>query len=186
MEKLSLLQWLREVDTNKSPPSRYKKGETLVAVKTVSPFKYTFFFQDLIVNVPHRDIVKFRVDDFDELPENLRYFVSAIKFRGTLLENSGAIRNRFEMEGHRTWYIDTLVQHVQSLTDFHLLWTKKVISTQPSISDRPANLQLDTKQRTVVNCLRLICRIIEMNTMYRLNVLTKKKTVIEMDQMMSH
>ena len=55
LENTSLLEWLREYNTSKPQSVKYKRGNTLVGTKVVSVFRDEFFFQDMLLNVPHRN-----------------------------------------------------------------------------------------------------------------------------------
>ena len=72
---LSLLQWLRELDTSKGKPAQYKTGHTLVGTKLVSVFNDHYFFQDLLLNVPHTNIDMILIPGSESLPPVIRYFL---------------------------------------------------------------------------------------------------------------
>jgi hypothetical protein len=81
---VSLLDWLRQFDTSKVQPIRYKKGETLVGVKLLSVFSDLYFFQDMLLNIPHRNIDVFLSGDHENIPAVIRYFVCALHSRSIL------------------------------------------------------------------------------------------------------
>ena len=56
MADYSFLVWLRMVDHNKVVPKPHKKGNALVGLKVVSFFNKDYFFQYLIMNLPHRQL----------------------------------------------------------------------------------------------------------------------------------
>ena len=126
LNRLSLLQWLRALDTSKCKPVEYKTGHTLVGTKLVSVFNDYYFFQDLSLNVPHRNIDMSLIPASENLPPVVRYFASAIHYRSELWSNENAIRRHFDMEGHKSWYITNIVLHIESLTDFYNLLNKRV------------------------------------------------------------
>lgn len=53
-EDRSFLEWLRKMQDSIAQPKPYKQGSTLVGVRYCSPFNDEFFFQDLLMNFPHR------------------------------------------------------------------------------------------------------------------------------------
>ena len=150
LDRLPLLQWLREFDTSKTPPKPYKKGETLVGTRQTSVFRDEYFFQDMLLHVPHRCTNDFDIAGVEEIPQTIRYFVCALHHRSCVWGNECNICELFELQGHKTWYITNILLHVQSLKDVYKLYQKRVISfgelTLTSMSDH----SLDTKQKLVV------------------------------------
>jgi hypothetical protein len=55
MSDFSFLSWLRMTDHTKQVPKLYKQGNTLVGLKTLSFFNKEYFFQYLVIHVPHID-----------------------------------------------------------------------------------------------------------------------------------
>lgn len=150
MQHLSLLQWLRTVNTTKAEQPLYKNGLTFVATKTTSVFKDEYFFQDVLLNVPHNEIHQLHVPNFASLPNIIKYFVCALHHRACIWQNENNIRAHFEKEGHKSWFITNIAMHIQSLKDVLHLWKKQVLSfanvTMPTSMDYP----LDSKQQLVV------------------------------------
>jgi hypothetical protein len=54
-ESLSMIEWLRQFDTSKQTPKLYKQGSTLVGTKVLSIFNSEYFFQYVLLHLPHRD-----------------------------------------------------------------------------------------------------------------------------------
>ena len=79
--RFSLLQWLREFDTSKGHPAQSKAGHTLVGTKLVSVFSDIYFFQDMLLNVPHTNTDMILIPGSETFPPAIRYFVCA--FKGT-------------------------------------------------------------------------------------------------------
>lgn len=154
LDRLPLLQWLREFDTSKIQPKPYKKGKTLVGARQTSVFRDEYFFQDMLLHMPHRCTNDFDIPGVEEIPQVIRYFVGALHHRSCVWANNRNIRELFELQGHKTWYITNILLHVQSLKDLYKLYQKRVISfgelTLTSISDHP----LDTKQKLVVSLVK--------------------------------
>ena len=146
---VSLLDWLRQFDTSKEQPIRYKKGETLVAVKLLSVFSDLYFFQDMLLNIPHRNTDVFLTSDHENIPAVIRYFVCALHSRSILWNDETAIKSHFELEGHKAWYVTNILFHIQSLKDFYTLWQKRVISLFQLSTPPIAHYPLDVKQQLV-------------------------------------
>ena len=67
------LTWLRLTDHSKTVPKLYQKGNnTLVALKTVSFFNKQYFFQYLLMNLPHKSIAQLGHSNHDRIPANLQ------------------------------------------------------------------------------------------------------------------
>ena len=95
---LSFLQWLRSFDPK---GKRYKSGTTLVGVKLRSPFKDDYYYQDILMNVPHRHIDELRHEKYDDLPLPIRHFAAAVTLRPELWTNETAVREHFSLMGNR-------------------------------------------------------------------------------------
>ena len=105
LENLSLLQWLREVDATKKTPTLYQKGNTLVGTRLCSVFKDEYFFQDILLNVPHRSTNKFTIPNSETIPDTIKYIVCALHHRASLWMSGDNMTTHFNLEGHRSWYI---------------------------------------------------------------------------------
>ena len=75
---LSLLQWLQEFDTSKIPPKPYKRGETLGGTRQTSVFRDEYFFQDMLLHMPHRSTNDFDIPDVEEIPQVYKIFCVCI------------------------------------------------------------------------------------------------------------
>ena len=114
----SLLQWLREFDTSKGRPAQYKAGHTLVGTKLVSVFSDIYFFQDMLLNVPHTNTDMILIPGSETFPTAIRYFVCALHHRSELWDDENAIKVHFDMEGHKAWFIGNIMLHIESLNGF--------------------------------------------------------------------
>jgi hypothetical protein len=154
LEHLSLLEWLREVDTSKRQPVLYKKGKTLVGVRQTSVFRDQYFFQDMLLHMPHRSTNDFDIPGVEKIPHVIRYFVCALHHRHSLWMNEEYIRSLFDLQAHKSWYVANILAHIQSLKDLYTMYQKRVISfgelIPPSVSDHI----LDPKQQLVVSLVR--------------------------------
>ena len=73
--ELSVLQWLRLYDQKGKP---YKSGTTLAGVKLCSPFKDGYYYQDLLVNFPPRNVDELKHEKHDDLPVAIKHFAAAV------------------------------------------------------------------------------------------------------------
>lgn len=152
-ENLSFLEWLRLHDESKPNAPAYTANETLVGIKMRSATTDVFFYQDLVMNHPHRDQSELIHPDHDRLPDAIRYFVSAWCMRPHLWQDLDAVTQHFQQEGHKTYYVRNLVNHVKSLRDFYHLWQRKVLGLNevPVVVSQQSDLEFDTVQRAVLN-----------------------------------
>lgn len=132
MESMSLLQWLRAVDHKPSVPKRYRVGSTtLVGVKYLSLFNDEFFFQQMLMNVPHREVKELFHAQHDDLPDCMRFFVSCQCVMHAVWGSSEVVQSHLMNLGNRRHYVANVVRHLQSLRDVYHLWSvKKVTSEQ--------------------------------------------------------
>ena len=52
-KRVSLVQWLRMYDEKKEPPKKYRDGTTLLGSKLCSPNSDQYYFQKLVIHLPH-------------------------------------------------------------------------------------------------------------------------------------
>ena len=124
----SLLQWLRAVDETKTPPRPYNDHSTLVGVKTVSSLKDLYFFQFLLLNFPHRSNDELYHRDHDNLPIQIKHFACAYTLMNDTWSSSEQVRSLFSQQGHKETFVQTMVSHVDSLTDLFHLWQRRVLT----------------------------------------------------------
>ena len=55
-EGLSFLEWLRQYDEKQKPPKKYKGGNTLVGCNLRSAYNGQYYFQQLVIHLPHRKV----------------------------------------------------------------------------------------------------------------------------------
>ena len=132
--ELSFLQWLRLYDPKGKP---YKSGTTLVGVKLRIPFKDDYYFQDILMNVPHRCVDELKHEKHDDLPHAIRHFAAAVTLRPELWANETAVREHFSLMENRDNYVDTLIAYVKSRLDFFNLWKCRVIGALPDLAITP-------------------------------------------------
>ena len=151
-EDLTFLDWLGQYDHDKNPPKRYNDGSTLVAVKHFSIFNPLFFYQLLIMNIPHRNIQELRDPREDRLPEPFKHFVPAREKLPNILGSREAILQYLSSESHKRSYLDTIVLYFQSLEDIYTLWQLGVIDNTFATSERSEfemQYPLSPQQRTI-------------------------------------
>ena len=74
----SLLQWLCMVDHNKAVPKKYKQGNTLVGLKLFSFFNKHYFFQYVLLHLPHISLSDLQHQNHDCIPIDLQWYAAAI------------------------------------------------------------------------------------------------------------
>ena len=135
-EHLTFLQWLREYDHDKNPPKRYKDRSTLVGVKHLSPFNPIFFYQLLIMNLPHRTLDELHDLREERLPEPIKHFVPAREKLPHILGSRETILGYLSSESHQGSYLKTIVLYIQSLQDIYALWQLGVTDCTFASSER--------------------------------------------------
>jgi hypothetical protein len=124
---LSFLQWLRLFDAEKG--TKHKHGSTLVGVKMVSMFKDFFFFQHLALNYPHSAVQQLFHAEHESIPEAIKFFSAAYTLMNHFWSVPTNIRSYLFEQGHKSWFINTVVARVESLTDHFKLWQRHVIQS---------------------------------------------------------
>ena len=116
-EDLTFLEWLRQYDHEKNPAKRYKDGSTLVGIKHFSVFNPVFFYQLLIMNLPHQALDELHDLREDRLPELIKHFVPAREKLPNILGSRETILQYLSSKSHKRSYLDTIVLYIQSLQD---------------------------------------------------------------------
>ena len=129
-EDQTLLQWLRYHQTSGAKPKPYTDDWVLVGVKYVSLFNPIFFYQHLTMNFPHREAKQLRHAEEDTMPETIKHFAQSIAFTPQNWDTAETITAEFEHEGHKAYFINTIVSYVQSFYDILYLWRNRVITNQ--------------------------------------------------------
>ena len=134
MEEFSFLEWLRNVNESAAKPKPYKGGNTLVGVKFASPFKDEYFFQDTLLNHPHRNESVLHHAHENDLPTTIKFFATATTLRPEIWRDPSAVQKKFEEEGHKQSFVQIIVSHVSSLHDVFNLWQRQVLSSESLMS----------------------------------------------------
>ena len=124
----SLLQWLRCHQTSTSKPKPYDNDRVLVGVKYVSLFNPIFFYQHLTMHHPHRDVNELHHPDASTMPYTIAYFAQSAALTPDSWNTSDAITAFFQKEGHKDYFINTIVSYVHSLYDILHLWRIGVVT----------------------------------------------------------
>ena len=143
-EQLTYLQWLRLYDDK---GKAYKEhNDTLVGVKTNSPFKDVYFFQDLVMNYPYRKVDDLLHNEHDTMPEQIRHFAVAMDFKSELWKDENAIREHFSIAGYKNDYVETLLSFTRSKRASVHLWKRRVLGGVDNIIEQV--LTTETEQLT--------------------------------------
>ena len=129
-EDQTLLQWLRCHQTSGSKPKPYADDRVLVGVKYVSLFNRIFFYQHLTMNFPHRKVNELRHAEEDTMPDTIKHFAQCVSLTPQYWDTAETITAEFEHEGHKAYFINTIVSYVQSLHDILYLWRIRVVTHQ--------------------------------------------------------
>ena len=126
----TLLQGLRCHQTSGSKAKPYTDDRVLVGVKYVSLFNPIFFYQHLMMNWPHRNPHQLRHAEEDTMPNSIKHFAQSIALTPQFWDTADTITAEFEHEGHKSYFINTIVSYVQSLHDILYLWRIRVVTHQ--------------------------------------------------------
>ena len=135
-EQLTFLEWLCYYDHKKNPAKRYEDGTTLVGVKHFSVFNPLFFYQLLIMHMPHRKLDQLRDPWEDHLLEPIKYFVPAREKLLEILGSKDAILQYLSSESNKRSYFETIVNYIQSVQDIYTLWHLGLIDNTFATSER--------------------------------------------------
>ena len=127
-DQQSLLQWLRCHQTSSAKAKPYANDRVLVGVKYVSVFNPIFFYQHLTMHHPHRHVEDLHHPQASTMPSSITYFAQSAAITPESWNTSDAITAFFEKEGHKDYFINTIVSYVHSLYDILHLWRISVVS----------------------------------------------------------
>ena len=126
-EDQSLLQWLRSHRTSGVKAKPYNEDKVLVGVKFVSVFNPVYFYQYLTMHHAHRRPYQLRHPEEATMPSAIQYFSQAAALQPHHWSTSAAVTERFSRDGHKDYFVNTLVSYVTSLYNSLQLWTRRVI-----------------------------------------------------------
>ena len=105
-----------------------------MGVKHFSAFNPVYFYQLLIMNLPHRTLDELHDLREDRLPKPIKHFVPAKEKLPNILGSRDTIL--LSSESHKRSYLDTIVLYMQSLEDLYTLWQLGVIDNTFATSER--------------------------------------------------
>ena len=129
-ESMSLLQRLRCHTVVIKKPKSLCSDKFLVAVKFLSVQNPVFFFQHLIVHHPHRRARQLRHLEEATMPRAIQFFSQVVNLCPERWSSSSQILAQFDLEGHRSSYLTTLVGFVMALHDILFLWQRQVVDSR--------------------------------------------------------
>ena len=96
------------------------------------------FIQPLLLHHPHRKVQDLHHPDASTMPSTVAYFAQSAAVTPKCWNTSDAITAFFEKEGHKDYFINTIVSYIHSLYDILHLWRIGVVTADntdaPSIS----------------------------------------------------
>ena len=92
----------------------------------MSVFNPVYFYQYLTMHHPHRRPCQVRHPEEASMPAAIQ-FSQAAALLTHHWSTSAAVSERFSREGHKDYFVNTLVSYVRSLYDILELWRRRVI-----------------------------------------------------------
>ena len=81
------------------------------------------------MNHPHGQRSDLLHPDNERLPDQIKHFAAAINFRSEFWRDEDKLRSFFNVQGHKQYYVENIIQYVRSRFDFYHLWQRQVIGT---------------------------------------------------------
>ena len=122
----SLLFWLSTHNT--SSTKAYDGERYLVEVKFVSVFNPVYFYQYLTMHHPHRSPNELRHPEEESTPKSKQFFSQAVALLPETWQSPDTITNQFEHEGHKEYFVRTIVAYFSSIHDVLYLWCIRVVT----------------------------------------------------------
>lgn len=163
-EHVTYTQWLRlyrQVGSASAGTARMQKymkaGKQLVALGAIysSIKKDIFFWQWLLMHVPHRSDADLQVGCMSEVDLSLQWYCSAIHLKPEIWSNNVWIQEYLERRGHKSNYIQSTMARLAAdrfLIQGQLSGFFPVHRAPPPI--RPPSTTLNSEQKHIVNRLR--------------------------------
>eukprot|EP00795_Rhopilema_esculentum_P003594 gene3594-12991_t len=159
--QMSFLEWLRSFDETSAVPAPYKdKKVVLVGVKHASIFNHIFFFQYLLMHLPHRCLEDILPGENPGIPVQILHFNTAVRLMPDTFITVNKFMDSFENEGHKKHFLETISSFLQSLIDMNNLYRRHLLS--PSSNPLPSSShdgRLQGGQLTVFNKFKDILEI---------------------------
>ena len=109
-------------------------AQHLVGTKTVSIFNNEHFIQHVLLHLPHRNIETLRHLNHQDLPQYLQWYVAAGHHYPDVWSNDENVTTLLIRQGHRDYYVVTVLGHITSLCNLFYLLQIQVINGQQSHS----------------------------------------------------
>ena len=138
----TLLQCLRCHRTSGSKPKPHDVDKVLVGVKFVSLFNPIYFYQHLTMHFPHVSPTQLRHPEEDTMPPSIRFFAQAIALAPDHWGTAEQITSLFSKEGHKDYFLNTLVSYVMSLHDILHLWTVRAVDGASHLHVYPTSISV--------------------------------------------
>lgn len=150
--ELTFLQWLRAFNDTAAKPTKYRSGETLVGVKSLSVFNPVYFYQYLAMNYAYIDEAVLHHQKENELPQSVKFFARADQLDGKTWDSKEAVQNHLAPEAHKTHFVETVCYYLSSLHDIYKLWQLKVIDAGvvDAFGDKTVQLYPLSPQQTAI------------------------------------
>ena len=107
------------------------------------------------MNLPHRNLDELKHPNHDTLPDDLKYFAScAVKITDMFTE--GHIRDMLQKEGHKTYFINNLINYIENIRNVYHLWQIQVLQNDDffRLPMQRQETDLDPMQKTVVDTFK--------------------------------
>ena len=92
-------------------------------------FKDFLFFQHVALNYPHSAVQQLFHTEHDRIPEAIKFISAVYTLMNHFWSVPTNIRSYLFKQGHKSWFINTVVARVESLADHFKLWQRHVIQS---------------------------------------------------------
>jgi hypothetical protein len=120
------MQWLRRrhqregrgCELNEWLAALQLQGEVCVALKMHSWLNDKAYGQWCLLHVAHRHVEELRDEDgARSFPEGVKHFATALRLRPLFWRDTVSVRNMLEAEGHRDYFVQSILHQVQANID---------------------------------------------------------------------
>ena len=155
MSEQSFLNLLGLSNHSKAVPKLYRKGDnTLVGLKVVSFFNKEYFFQYVLMNLPHKSINELGYPNHERIPASFQWYSAAIHHFPRFWKNDEKVAEFLHNEGNRDSYITTCLAYLHTLADMFFLWQTQIISSLSfdiPHANQTENFTLNCEQQVIQN-----------------------------------
>jgi hypothetical protein len=109
----------------------YKQGNTL-GLKLVSYFNKDYFFQYILMNLPHTSLSQLKRPDHDRIPSipaTLQWYAAAVLRFPDFWNNNEKLTDFLHNQGNRDHFVTTYLAFVATLKDMFFLWQMQIIQS---------------------------------------------------------